>query len=123
MDADEKLKSRAKLSLFQKTKIQKGDNMSATGKVTPSSIEVEGKLLTRGGSLNYRWDEDVPITFHGHMPFFPTLSAKSMSTAAQLTSEARPATILAVAFKKFYERMRPPQQASEAGQLLLLLTN
>lgn len=44
--------------------------MSATGKVTPSSIKVKGKLLTCGGSLSYRWDEDVPITFHGHMSFF-----------------------------------------------------
>ena len=44
--------------------------MSATLKDTPPAAKVNHRIRVRGGSFNYQWDEDVPITLHGHIPFF-----------------------------------------------------
>src|SRR3989339_605028 len=44
--------------------------MSTTVKDTLPSMKVKHKISALGGPMDYQWDEDVPITLHGHMPFF-----------------------------------------------------
>ena len=44
--------------------------MSATTKDTLPIIPVNSKITTFGGLIHCQWDEDSPITLHGHLPYF-----------------------------------------------------
>ncbi len=44
--------------------------MSATMKDTLPAPKVNNRIIVGGASLDYQWDDNVPITLQGHMPFF-----------------------------------------------------
>jgi hypothetical protein len=44
--------------------------MNATPNNTLPTVESKRPLQTCGGMLHYQWDDQVPITQHGYMPFF-----------------------------------------------------
>lgn len=44
--------------------------MSAKIKNTLPLTKVNSTLLTPGGTIHCQWDEEAPITLHGHLPYF-----------------------------------------------------
>jgi len=44
--------------------------MSATTKNILSAGKVNSKITTSGGIIHCQWDEEAPITMHGHLPYF-----------------------------------------------------
>lgn len=44
--------------------------MSATSKTTPECELFNSRLNTSGGVIHYQWEENMPVTTNGYLPFF-----------------------------------------------------